>query len=118
MRGQPTPAFGYNLATGEHRVWRTMGEAAAEIGTKSQYLTAIIRKKKPFKGWCIAADEATAKLMYDTGGKVKLAADKPDVKLVQLRIDSHTVIWVRPEEANEKFAQKYRRKLERGNRYD
>jgi hypothetical protein len=56
--------------------------------------------------------------MYDTGGKVKLAAEKPKGRLVQLRIDTHTVIWVRPEEANEKFAERYRRKLERGSRYD
>lgn len=120
MRGYAHRLVGYCLATGERRIWSNATQAASDLATHSQYLIQVVRAKRPFKGWCIAdiEDEATAKLMYDTGGKVKLAADKPKGRLVQLRIDSHTVIWVRPEEANEKFAASYKQKLERNNGID
>ena len=32
-------------------------------------------------------------------------------KLVELRIDKHTTIWVRPEDATEEYAEWYRNRL-------
>lgn len=118
MRGQPTPAYGYNLETGEYKMWRTMTDAAEYIGTKSQYLAVLVKEHRPYKGWCVAQDPQTARLMYESKGKLHIAKAKPSGKLMQLRIDAHTVIWVHEEEANEAFAKRYKRKLERDNGID
>lgn len=102
------------MATGEHYVWDTMTEAAECIGTNSQYLAVKVREHKPIHGWCVAHDEHTAKMMYECGGQIHAASEAPKGKLVQLRIDSRTVIWVKPHEANEMFAESYRDKLLEG----
>lgn len=37
-------------------------------------------------------------------------------ELVPLRINGHTTIWVKPEEATEEFAEKYRKRMGKSER--
>lgn len=109
---------GYSVEGLERRVWRSISEAARELGTTPAYMSNIIRDGRSFRGWCIAKtrNEQNALELAKNGGKRTEQAKehKPKAKtgkLVSLRIDSRTVIWVEPEDATEEFAKMYRNLL-------
>lgn len=120
--GSKRKVVGYNLETGERRMWGTMSACAETIGTSVSYILIVIKNDRPLKGWCLAYEEREQKAidLYERGGQPR---NKPTKRtplrkpakcnkgLVSLRIDSHTVIWVKPEDATEEYAEQYREML-------
>lgn len=107
---------GYRLSDGERREWRSMTECGASVGCPPQSVSVGVRERRPVHGWCLSTNEDTAIAMYEGGGRCGDEGDRR--KKVPLRIDSHTTIYVKPSEATEEFAAAYRKRLEKGLRYD
>lgn len=101
---------GYRLSDGEHRVWQSMTDCGASIGRTPQNVSFGIKNGTPVNGWCLAERADVAASMYENGGNAT-EPKRRSGKKVPLRIDSRTVIYVDSNEANEKFAEYYRKRL-------
>lgn len=119
---QPTPTCAVNLETLERKYFPSFTAAAVHTGVGKMQVSKCFRDDTPFNGWyfCPAdkVGEKTERIRYLSNKWIKEGmpvqqrnATKPKESLVSLRIDSHTVILVKPENATEEYAEKYREKL-------
>lgn len=117
--------IGYNIETGERREWKSLNVAAEDIGTTYSYLAHLTHDRASIvKGWAVSYPEfeADAVSLYENGGKKerdyrrsKRMAKAPNKNLVPLRIKDKLVIWVKPEQATEEYAEEYLKMLEENN---
>ena len=118
---QPTTTCAVNLETLERKYFPSFTAAAVHTGVGKVQVSKCFRDDKPFNGWyfCPAdkVGEKTERIRYLSNKWIKEGAikgprnTKPKPKLVPLRIDSHTVIYVKPEKATPEYAEQYRQKL-------
>lgn len=113
MRRHRKSVVGYCLATGERREWDSITDCASYIGAVPQAVSAAIKRDRAVKGWCVAEfrHESRAASLYESGGKRNDESTEGKTRLVPMRLDSHTTIYVRPSEANEGFLERYRKRL-------
>ena len=118
----PTPTCAVNLETLERKYFPSFTAAAVHTGVGKMQVSKCFRSDTPFNGWyfCPAdqVGEKTERIRYlsnkwrKEGMPIRGRANtKPKPKLVPLRLDSHTVIMVKPEKATPAYAEKYREKL-------
>ena len=116
----PTPTCAVNLETLERKYFPSFAAAAVHTGVGKMQVSKCFRSDTPFNGWyfCPAdqVGEKTERIRYlsnkwrKEGMPIRGRANtKP--KLVPLRLDSHTVILVKPEKDTHEYAEKYRQKL-------
>lgn len=123
----PTPICVVNLETLDRKTFQSVNSAARHIGFVVDTVRNHFNNDTPFNGWyfCAAAaiDTKTERIRYlsekwkKEGMPVKQRnATKPKESLVNLRIDSHTVIMVPLEKATPEYAEQYRQKLLKNSR--
>ena len=117
---QPIPTCAVNLETLEQKYFPTFKAAAVHTGVSKEQISKCFLQDRPFNGWYFCApDQAEGKaerIRYLSNKWIKEGMPvkgrgnaKP--KLVPLRLDSHTVIYVKPEKATPEYAEQYREKL-------
>lgn len=118
---QPIPVTAFNLDTLERKDFDSISKAAVYCRVDKSMLQKYMRNDQMWSGWywCPTeqADLCQDRVLYlsrrwKAEGK-PLAQKYKTTTLVPLRIDNHTVIYVRPEKATEEYAEQYRKKLER-----
>jgi hypothetical protein len=116
-----TPSVAYRLSDGKRIQADTIAALAAKMGISSNTIANAARRNHVYgHEWfvCHLADEAKLKAELDhwlkwyegQRGKCK-ACKTSQTDRVALRIDSKTVIMVKPENANERYAEEYRKKM-------
>ena len=124
---QPTPTCAVNLETLERKYFPSFTAAAVHTGVDKCQVSKCFRSDTPFNGWyfCPAdkVGEKTERIRYLSNKWIKEGmpvqqrnATKPKESLVSLRLDSHTVILVKPEKATPEYAEQYRQKLLKNSR--
>lgn len=124
---QPTPTCAVNLETLERKYFPSFTAAAVHTGVGKMQVSKCFRDDTPFNGWhfCPAdkVGEKTERIRYLSNKWIKEGmpvqqrnSTKPKESLVSLRIDSHTVIYVKPEKATPEYAEQYRQKLLKNSR--
>ncbi len=124
---QPTPTCAVNLETLERKYFPSFTAAAVHTGVGKMQVSKCFRDDTPFNGWyfCPAdkVGEKTERIRYLSNKWIKEGmpvkrrnATKPKESLVSLRLDSHTVILVKPEKATPEYAEQYRQKLLKNSR--
>lgn len=115
------PVTVVNLANGRRRDFESLAAAASFTGTSSSFITYMLRDRRAWGKWFIyrqGLDEQYAEIVsammayYKRNGPLK-QSKVVETDLVSLRIDIHTVIMVPRYKATEKYAQKYRERLEK-----
>lgn len=98
----------YDIATGTRSETPSITKAAAKIGCSTSFLGQIIRAGMNTNGYVVAYIEDEQKAL------IKLRAlqeqRRNEEKLVPLRIDSRTTIYVKPENATEAYAEQWRQR--------
>lgn len=113
------------LETGSMAVLPSLTRASVHCGMTYAIAKKAMTLDTAKYGWYLCyADELTQKQErirylssnYDTEEKARRRKPRSLDGLVELRVDSHTKIWVRPDEANEEFKKKYLSKLNKPTR--
>ena len=119
---QPIPTCAVNLETLEQKYFPTFKAAAVHTGVSKEQISKCFHQDTPFNGWYFCSpdqvEDKTERIRYLSNKWIKEGMPikgprntKPKPKLVPLRIDSHTVIYVKPEKATHEYAEEYREKL-------
>lgn len=117
---QPIPTCAVNLETLERKYFPSFVAAAVHTGVGKEQVAKCFRQDTPFNGWYFCSPnqvgDKTERIRYLSNKWIKEGMPikgprKPKPKLVPLRLDSHTVIYVKPEKATPEYAEQYREKL-------
>ena len=122
---QPIPTCAVNLETLERKYFPSFSAAAVHTGVGKEQVAKCFHQDTPFNGWYFCptdkVGEKTERIRYLSNKWIKEGMPikgprntKP--KLVPLRLDSHTVILVKPEKATPEYAEQYRQKLLKNSR--
>ena len=117
---QPIPTCAVNLETLERKYFPSFSAAAVHTGVGKEQVAKCFHQDTPFNGWYFCptdkVGEKTERIRYLSNKWIKEGMPikgprntKP--KLVPLRLDSHTVLYVKPEKATPEYAEEYREKL-------
>ena len=117
---QPIPTCAVNLETLERKYFPSFSAAAVHTGVGKEQVAKCFHQDTPFNGWYFCptdkVGEKTERIRYLSNKWIKEGMPikgprntKP--KLVPLRLDSHTVLYVKPEKATPEYAEQYREKL-------
>lgn len=115
----PVPVTTFNLDTLERIDFPSMAHAADHCLVDRSMLQKYLRNDQMWRGWywcpTDVADQRMERVLYLSrrwkaeGKPIGRKPGKP--ALVPLRLDSHTVILVKPEKATPEYAEQYRQKL-------
>ena len=114
------PVVAYDLETGRWSNYRSVSLAARTLEMANTTILVALRQQKPAKQrWLFAYKGEEQKismvLAYHQeryNSRVRyISGTKDNQKKVLLRIDSHTSIYVAPENATEEYAEQYRQRL-------
>ena len=117
---QPVPTCAVNLETLEQKYFPTFKAAAVHTGVSKEQISKCFHQDAPFNGWYFCSpdqvEDKTERIRYLSNKWIKEGMPikgprKPKPKLVPLRLDSHTIILVKPEKATPEYAEEYREKL-------
>ena len=117
---QPIPTCAVNLETLEQKYFPTFKAAAVHTGVSKEQISKCFHQDAPFNGWYFCSpdqvEDKTERIRYLSNKWIKEGMPikgprKPKPKLVPLRLDSHTIILVKPEKATPEYAEEYREKL-------
>jgi hypothetical protein len=117
---QPIPTCAVNLETLERKYFPSFTAAAVHTGVSKEQISKCFHQDTPFNGWYFCptdmVESKTERIRYLSNKWIKEGMPikgprKPKPKLVPLRLDSHTVIYVKPEKATPEYAEQYREKL-------
>lgn len=118
---QSIPVTAFNLDTLERTDFASMARAADHCQVNKSVLSVYMRKDQMWRGWywcpTDVADLRTDRVLYlSRRWKAKCrpvgcGSGKPE--LVPLRINSYTVIFVKPEKATPEYAEQYRQKIQK-----
>ena len=122
---QPIPTCAVNLETLERKYFPSFSAAAVHTGVGKEQVAKCFHQDTPFNGWYFCptdkVGEKTERIRYLSNKWIKEGMPikgprntKP--KLVPLRLDSHTVLYVKPEKATPEYAEQYRQKLLKNSR--
>ena len=121
----PIPVTAFNLDTLERLDFPSMARAADHCLVDKSMLTKYMRNDQMWRGWywcpTEVADLRMERVLYlrrrwQSNDRPKAYRRKEAPKLVPLRLDSHTVILVKPEKATPEYAEQYRKKLLKNSR--
>ena len=121
----PIPVTAFNLDTLERLDFPSMTRAADHCQVYTPMLQKYMRNDQMWRGWywcpTEVADLRMERVLYlsrrwQSEDKPKAYRRKESPKLVPLRLDSHTVILVKPEKATPEYAEQYRQKLLKNSR--
>lgn len=121
----PVPVTAFNLDTLERLDFPSMARAADHCLVDKSMLQKYLRNDQMWRGWywcpTEVADLRMERVLYlsrrwQSEDKPKSYRRKESPKLVPLRLDSHTVIYVKPEKATPEYAEQYRQKLLKNSR--
>lgn len=121
----PIPVTAFNLDTLERLDFPSMARAADHCLVDKSMLQKYLRNDQMWRGWywcpTEVADQRMERVLYlsrrwQSEYKPKAYRRKESPKLVPLRLDSHTVILVKPEKATPEYAEEYRQKLLKNSR--
>lgn len=107
----------YDIATGTRSETPSITKAAAKIGCSTSFLGQIIRAGMNTNGFVVTYIEDEQKALVKLRALQAKGDYKPrkhrkrEEKLVPLRIDIRTVIFVTPDKATPEYAQHYINKL-------
>ena len=122
---QPIPTCAVNLETLERKYFPSFTAAAVHTGVGKEQVAKCFHQDTPFNGWyfcpTVKVGEKTERIRYLSNKWIKEGMPikgprKPKPKLVPLRLDSHTVLYVKPEKATPEYAEEYRQKLLKNSR--
>ena len=122
---QPVPTCAVNLETLEQKYFPTFKAAAVHTGVSKEQISKCFHQDAPFNGWYFCSpdqvEDKTERIRYLSNKWIKEGMPikgprKPKPKLVPLRLDSHTIILVKPEKATPEYAEEYRQKLLKNSR--
>ena len=124
---QPIPTCAVNLETLERKYFPSFVAAAGHTGVGKEQVAKCFHTGTPFNGWYFCPSdkvgEKTERIRYLSNKWIKEGMPikeprntKHNNKLVPLRLDSHTVILVKPEKATPEYAEQYRQKLLKNSR--
>lgn len=122
---QPIPTCAVNLETLERKYFPSFIAAAVHTGVSNEQISKCFHQDTPFNGWYFCptdmVESKTERIRYLSNKWIKEGMPikgprKPKPKLVPLRLDSHTVIYVKPEKATPEYAEQYRQKLLKNSR--
>lgn len=115
----PIPVTAFNLDTLERIDFPSTARAADHCQVDKSMLQKYLRNDQMWRGWywcpTEVADLRMERVLYLSrrwkaeGKPIGRKPGKP--ALVPLRLDSHTVILVKPEKATPEYAEQYRQKL-------
>ena len=122
---QPIPTCAVNLETLERKYFPSFVAAAVHTGVGKEQVAKCFHQDAPFNGWYFCptdkVESKTERIRYLSNKWIKEGMPikgprntKP--KLVPLRLDSHTVLYVKPEKATPEYAEQYRQKLLKNSR--
>ena len=121
----PVPVTAFNLDTLERLDFPSMARAADHCMVDKSMLQKYLRNDQMWRGWywcpTEVADLRMERVLYlsrrlQSEDRPKAYRRKESPKLVPLRLDSHTVILVKPEKATPEYAEEYRQKLLKNSR--
>jgi hypothetical protein len=121
----PVPVTAFNLDTLERIDFPSMARAADHCLVDKSMLTKYMRNDQMWRGWYWCPTEVADLRMervrylsrrWQSEDRPKACRRKEPPKLVPLRLDSHTVILVKPENATTEYAEQYRQKLLKNSR--
>ena len=121
----PVPVTAFNLDTLERLDFPSMARAADHCLVDKSMLQKYMRNDQMWRGWywcpTEVADLRMERVLYlsrrwQNEDKPKAYRRKEHPKLVPLRLDSHTVLYVKPEKATPEYAEEYRQKLLKNSR--
>lgn len=121
----PIPVTAFNLDTLERLDFPSMARAADHCLVDKSMLQKYLRNDQMWRGWywcpTEVADLRMERVLYlsrrwQSEDRPKSYRRKEQPKLVPLRLDSHTVILVKPEKATPEYAEEYRQKLLKNSR--
>lgn len=121
----PVPVTAFNLDTLERIDFPSMARAADHCLVDKSMLQKYMRNDQMWRGWywcpTEVADQRMERVLYlsrrwQSDDRPKAYRRKESPKLVSLRIDRHTVILVKPENATPEYAEQYRQKLLKNSR--
>ena len=132
-KGNPNPTIktcwkravvGVNLTTGQRVKWQSVRMAADAVGFDPSWFTHLLKENRPANGWLCAYEDEEDKMKDRLDwckrsgkyAKIKPNAAKSTKGKVALRIDSRTVIYVKPENATPEYAEEYRQRISNANR--
>ena len=118
----PIPTVAVNLETMERKYFPSFAAASVYTGVCTWQVAKCFHQDTPFNGWyfCLTdnVESKTERIRYLSNKWIKEGMPikgprytKLKPKLVPLRLDSHTVILVKPEKATPEYAEEYREKL-------
>lgn len=119
---QPIPTCAVNLETLERKYFPSFVAASVHTGVDKVQVFKCFHQDTPFNGWYFCptdiVESKTERIRYLSNKWIKDGMPikgpritKPNPNLVSLRIDSHTVILVKPEKATPEYAEQYREKM-------
>ena len=117
---QPVPTCAVNLETLEQKYFPSFIAASVHTGVSKEQISKCFHQDTPFNGWYFCSpdqvEDKTERIRYLSNKWIKEGMPikgprKPKPKLVPLRLDSHTIILVKPEKATPEYAEEYREKL-------
>lgn len=117
---QPIPTCAVNLETLERKYFPSFVAASVHTGVGKEQVAKCFHQDTPFNGWYFCptdmVESKTERIRYLSNKWIKEGMPikgprKPKPKLVPLRLDSHTVLYVKPEKATPEYAEEYREKL-------
>lgn len=115
----PVPVTAFNLDTLERLDFPSMTRAADHCCVDKSMLQKYMRNDQMWSGWYwCPTDQADSRMecvlylsrRWKAEGK-PISSKFKTSGLVPLRIDSHTVLYVKPEKATPEYAEQYRQKL-------
>lgn len=110
--------YAIEIATERVRKFESVTKAAAFAGRNTSNLRPAMLRHRPVNGWVYGYEadlketRDAAKYYKRNGEYARKPKEMQTEGLVELRLDARTVIMVTPDKANEKYAEKYRKKLE------
>ncbi len=116
----PIPVTAFNLDTLERIDFPSMARAADHCLVDKSMLQKYLRNDQMWRGWywCMTdqVEEKAERVQYlsrrwKAEGKPRSRKRTAQKILVPLRLDSHTIILVKPEKATPEYAEQYRQKL-------
>ena len=124
-----TPVVAYHLEDGQRLQADSITELAGKIGVVNGSAIGIaMRANHVFSHeWFVCKPEEEGKLRCELDKWIKWHAEQRGRRRkkesgesapsrVPLRIDARTVIYVKPENANERYAEQYRKRVEKSRR--
>ena len=121
----PVPVTAFNLDTLERLDFPSMARAADHCLVDKSMLQKYLRNDQMWRCWYWCPTEVANLRMervlylsrrWQSEDKPKAYRRKESPKLVPLRLDSHTVLYVKPEKATPEYAEQYRQKLLKNSR--